>query len=162
MEVYVCLTWPQFVLPKLLFGVHPSVSFVPADTCTVPIIVGSPRLITPRLLLTPIIGVSLLSDLLTREKKILRSGCKTTFLEQDLMSNLFDSRNLCFCYQKIAVFVLRKCVRLFENKSMFLFEGELYGVKNIFSNAFEERTPIYSHNKIFLIYNICSVVQNPK
>jgi hypothetical protein len=118
--------------------------------------------ITPRLLRTPIIGVSLLSDLLTREKKILRSCCKTTFLEQDLMSNLFDSRNLCFCYKKIAVFVLRKCVRLFENKSMFLFEGELYGVTNIFSNAFEERTPIYSHNKIFLIYNICSVVQNPK
>lgn len=118
--------------------------------------------ITPRLFRTPIIGVSLLSDLLRREKKILRSCCKTTFLEQDLMSNLFDSRNLCFCFKEIAVFVLRKCVRLFENKSMFLFEWELYGVTNIFSNAFEERTPIYSHSKIFLIYNICSVVQNPK
>ena len=134
------------MLPKLLLRYYPSVSFVPADICTVP----------------TIIGVSLLSDLLTREYKILRPCCKTTFLEQDLMSNLFEPRNLCLCYKKIAVFVLRKCVRLFENKAMFLFEGELYGVTHIFSNAFEERTPINSHNKIFLIYNICSVVQNPK
>lgn len=89
--------------------------------------------ITPRLLRTPIIGVSLLSDLLTREKKILRSCCKTTFLEQDLMSNLFDLRNLCFCYKKIAVFVLRKCVRLFEKQiNVFVRRGIVWCHKYIF------------------------------
>ena len=136
------------MLPKLLLRYYPSVSFVPADICTVP----------------TIIGVSLLSDLLTREYKILRPCCKTTFLEQDLMSNLFEPRNLCLCYKKIAVFVLRKCVRLFENKAMFLFEGGLFGVTNIyiFSNAFEKEHR-FTHIYFFDIpYNICSVVQNPK